>query len=300
MNKIIFILIILVLNFTFIYATEYPPPFIIGGGQVEIPNCSVEEKAVFDDYAGKWVCRMLNPCSEYNIPEGGSLCIEEICPKGDQTKCYCKRYCYSNSGSDLVQAGNIQSNLQSYMGSGSSSSSVSTSGEVVSRDTNADRIWLNTTNTTKTTITEGNLPTVLADYNLSGELTGKVIFAKQLDSQEENLELKKKIKGLEEELNNPLITEIITKKVNGAKTNLTYCYDKETDTFIFLPNVKCENIKLKEKIILLEEEVNGKNYFIENKTLTEIPSENSITGNVVDDKQENIFNKLLNSLKNLF
>jgi hypothetical protein len=80
------------------------------------------------------------------------------------------------SSLDLVQAGNIQSNLQSYMGASTGSSSVSTSGETVSLDTSADRIWLNTSlNAIKSTITKSDLPTVLADYSFSGDTTSKVI-----------------------------------------------------------------------------------------------------------------------------
>ncbi|MCK9569214.1 hypothetical protein M0R72_09775 [Candidatus Pacearchaeota archaeon] len=110
------------------------------------------------------------------------------------------------SSLDLVQAGNIQSNLQSYMGASTGSSAVSTSGETVSLDTNADRIWLNTSlNAVKSTITEDDLPTVLADYSFSGDVTskitstitlqagaaaggentGKVIFAKQPESSDD-------------------------------------------------------------------------------------------------------------------
>jgi hypothetical protein len=81
------------------------------------------------------------------------------------------------SSLDLVQAGNLQSNLQSYMGASTGSSSVSTSGEVVSLDTSADRIWLNTSlNAVKSTLTESDLPTVLADYSFSGDTTTQVSF----------------------------------------------------------------------------------------------------------------------------
>lgn len=110
------------------------------------------------------------------------------------------------SSLDLVQAGNLQANLQSYMGASTGSSSVSTSGEVVSIDTSADRIWLNTSlNAVKTTITKTDLPTVLADYSFSGDVTskvtstiklqagtaaggensGKVVFAKQPESSDD-------------------------------------------------------------------------------------------------------------------
>lgn len=79
------------------------------------------------------------------------------------------------SALDLVQAGNIQSNLQSFMTGTSSGATVSTSGELVSLDTSADKIWLNTSlNAVKSTITKSDLPTVLADYSFSGDVTSKV------------------------------------------------------------------------------------------------------------------------------
>ncbi len=106
---------------------------------------------------------------------------------------------------DLVQAGNIQSNLQSFM-SGTTTTTTTTSGETVELDTSADRIWLNTSlNSIKSTLTKSDLPTVLADYTFSGDVTskitstikliagntaggansGKVIFAKQPTSSDD-------------------------------------------------------------------------------------------------------------------
>jgi len=76
---------------------------------------------------------------------------------------------------DLIEAGNVQSNLQSFMTGTTTGGAVSTSGEIVSLDTSADRIWLNTSlNSVKTTITKSDLPTVLADYSFSGDVTSKV------------------------------------------------------------------------------------------------------------------------------
>ena len=101
---------------------------------------------------------------------------------------------------DAVEAGNIQSNLQSFMAGSSSGTSTSTSGETVSLDTEGTRIWLNTSlNTAKSTLTKTNLPNVLADSTFQGNVeakitsnlkfyagaaagganSGKVIFAKQ-------------------------------------------------------------------------------------------------------------------------
>jgi len=78
------------------------------------------------------------------------------------------------SSLDLVQAGNIQSNLQSYMG-GTSGTSTTTSGEIISLDTSSTRIWLNTSlNTAKSTLTKTDLPTVLGDYTFSGNREAKL------------------------------------------------------------------------------------------------------------------------------
>ena len=75
---------------------------------------------------------------------------------------------------DLIEAGNIQTNLQSFM-TGTSSASVSTSGELVSLDSSADRVWLNTSlNSVKSTLTKTDLPTVLADYTFSGNVDSKL------------------------------------------------------------------------------------------------------------------------------
>jgi hypothetical protein len=76
---------------------------------------------------------------------------------------------------DLIEAGNVQTNLQSFMTGTGSGGAVSTSGETVSLDTSADRIWLNTSlNSVKSTLTKSDLPTILADYTFSGDVTSKV------------------------------------------------------------------------------------------------------------------------------
>jgi hypothetical protein len=76
---------------------------------------------------------------------------------------------------DLIEAGNLQANLQSFMTGSSGGTSVSTSGEVAALDSSADRIWLNTSlNTIKSTLTKSDLPTVLADYTFSGNVDSKL------------------------------------------------------------------------------------------------------------------------------
>ena len=101
---------------------------------------------------------------------------------------------------DVIQAGNIQSDLQSNMGAATGSTTVSTTGETVAIFGN-DKIWLNTSLTAGSlqTITKTNLPTVLGAYTFSGNVekkltstikliagatagtdnSGKVIFSKQ-------------------------------------------------------------------------------------------------------------------------
>jgi len=76
---------------------------------------------------------------------------------------------------DLVHAANIQDSLSGFVSGGSAATSASTSGEVVSLDTSATRIWLNTSlNTAKSQLTKTDLPSVLADYSFSGDVTSKV------------------------------------------------------------------------------------------------------------------------------
>ena len=76
---------------------------------------------------------------------------------------------------DAIEAGNIQTDLQRYLASSTSSTSASTSGETVSLDTSNTRIWLNTSlNTATTQLTKVNLPTTLADYTFSGNVDSKL------------------------------------------------------------------------------------------------------------------------------
>jgi len=111
----------------------------------------------------------------------------------------------ANGLADLAPAGVIQTDLGLKMGTASAGGEVTTSGEVVSLDTSQDRIWLNSSlNAVKSTFTKSDLPTVLADYTFSGDVTskvtstikiptstangensGKVIFAKQPSSSDD-------------------------------------------------------------------------------------------------------------------
>lgn len=79
------------------------------------------------------------------------------------------------SSLDVLQAGNIQTDLQRYLSGGTGGTDTTTTGEVVSLDTSADRIWLNTSlNAVKSTLTKSDLPTVLEDYTFSGDVTSKI------------------------------------------------------------------------------------------------------------------------------
>ncbi len=78
------------------------------------------------------------------------------------------------SSLDLLEAGHIQSNLQSYM-TGTTGAAATTSGETVALDSSSDRIWLNTSlNSVKSTLTKTDLPTVLADYTFEGDVSSKL------------------------------------------------------------------------------------------------------------------------------
>ncbi len=74
------------------------------------------------------------------------------------------------SSLDLVQAGNIQTNLQSFM-TGSTGTTGSVSGEGAALFTGGTKIYVNDSlNTVKTVLTKSDLPTVLADQSFSGNV----------------------------------------------------------------------------------------------------------------------------------
>jgi len=86
------------------------------------------------------------------------------------------------SSLDLVQASNIQSSLQSFMGL-TTSTTTTTSGEIVSLDSSATRIWLNTSlNTARSSLTKSDLPTVLADTDFSGNVDAEVTHSVELQA----------------------------------------------------------------------------------------------------------------------
>jgi hypothetical protein len=78
------------------------------------------------------------------------------------------------SALDKTEAINLQTDLGTSV-TGTTGGVVTPSGETVSLDTSADRLWLNTSlSSVKQTITKSDLPTVLADYSFSGDVTSKV------------------------------------------------------------------------------------------------------------------------------
>lgn len=79
------------------------------------------------------------------------------------------------SSLDLLQAGNIQTNLQANLGGAGSTTSTSTTGDVIALDTSSSRIWLNTSlNVAKASLSKSDLPVVLKDYTFSGNVDAKL------------------------------------------------------------------------------------------------------------------------------
>jgi hypothetical protein len=114
MKKKLFLFIfgILLLSFfRIIDATNYPAPFV-NGGSAEIPDCSNGLDSYYDNSLGKWVCPAKIISQNFESSETlPSICIEETCPGGDQTSCYCSKM----SSTDInVRASNIQNSLVTF------------------------------------------------------------------------------------------------------------------------------------------------------------------------------------------
>ena len=99
---------------------------------------------------------------------------------------------------DLVQASNLQGDLQTYMGSAGGTSGASLVGEVAELFTGSTKIYVNDAlNAVKTVLTETELPTVLEDGSFSGNVDAsftqtiqigvnpQVTYAKQPTSSED-------------------------------------------------------------------------------------------------------------------
>jgi len=75
------------------------------------------------------------------------------------------------SALDAVQAGNIQTNLQSFMGAGSTSTTTTVSGEAIELYTGGTKLYINDPiNKVKTVLTKSELKTILADGSFSGNI----------------------------------------------------------------------------------------------------------------------------------
>lgn len=78
------------------------------------------------------------------------------------------------SSLDIIQAGNVQSNLQSYMGAGGTTG-ASVSGEAAELFTGGTKIYINDSlNSVKNVLTKSDLPTVLADQTFSGNVDASI------------------------------------------------------------------------------------------------------------------------------
>jgi hypothetical protein len=89
------------------------------------------------------------------------------------------------SSLDLVQAGNIESNLQSYMGAGSTTSSTgaSVNGEAAALFTSGTNLFLGTPlNSVYGTFTKAQLPNTLADAQFSGNVAATLTQSIQIGS----------------------------------------------------------------------------------------------------------------------
>ena len=78
------------------------------------------------------------------------------------------------SSLDLIQAGNIQTDLQSELGTGSGTDTT-VEGEAYALFTSSRKLYMNTTlNSVKASLTDSQLPTVLADSSFEGDVTADV------------------------------------------------------------------------------------------------------------------------------
>jgi hypothetical protein len=79
------------------------------------------------------------------------------------------------SALDLVQAGNIQSNLQSQMGTQNTGTGATTTGETVALFSGGTKVYINDSlNTVKSVLTKSDLPTVLGDDVFSGNVDATI------------------------------------------------------------------------------------------------------------------------------
>ena len=88
---------------------------------------------------------------------------------------------------DVLEASNIQANLQSYLTGLTGGTGTSTSGETVPLDSANTRIYLNTSlNTYRQSLTKTELPTVLGESTFSGNVEAKTTYTIKLQSGEQS------------------------------------------------------------------------------------------------------------------
>lgn len=274
MNKIISVLILLVLSFNFISGANYPVTWSLNSpsevkASSPLPNC-------ITDYQNSCI-----KCVEGYEPVNG-VCQEDNCYVHDYYgACQSLRESQNGPNYNKIESrknvdrsqtsnclaeknGNCINCREGY----EPKEDLCIKSECWTHDYNGNCLTLeeynkkiNSPNRSSENVESKIIFTILSDYNLSG----KVIF------------------------NNTNKITITDKDISKVLSD--YGFPKE-----FTAKVISE-IKLQSEGKRLE--TNNKDYFVENET-AEIPLDNSITGNAVDDKQENIFNKFLNFFKNLF
>jgi hypothetical protein len=188
------------------------------------------------------------------------------------------------SSLDLIQAGNIQTNLQASIGGSTTTTDASVSGEAVELFSGGTKVYINDSlNTVKNVLTKSDLPTVLADESFSGNVDAtitqkievgsdpKVTFAKQPTSSDDpNLVLTTSTSQTKYIYN---ATATFNKAVNlshvdseGESITLfgqtfTIAAATDTDTLILLKSA--EKISLTNEAPTADVTVEGKTYTVE-------------------------------------
>lgn len=125
------------------------------------------------------------------------------------------------SSLDLIQAGNIQSNLQSYM-TGSSSTSTSVTGEAIELYTGGTKLYIaDTVNKVKSVLTKSDLPTVLADGSFSGNVDATYTQTMEVGAYP-NITFEKQPTSSDD----PNLAVKLSTSTNNAAFNLTASFSK--------------------------------------------------------------------------
>ncbi|MCK9569236.1 hypothetical protein M0R72_09885 [Candidatus Pacearchaeota archaeon] len=289
MNKIIPVLIILVLNFTFIYATNYPSSLSIGSSaNVAVVNgvstgsgsvITSEEIVSIDTTSERtWLtcegCLRGGKC--YNI--GTRLTIEPEYPKKDLAwRNITFLYCDEGKPSFVAQKITRESCENDF--ECQSNSCINYLCE--------QKIGINVIEIRKDedVVVKELLFREKEIFYFSSLVNYSIGFGREDEGNFifliNNITIPLENKTFVLENNSKFIFNKISFENGIAKANVTLIENK---------NFANDSIKFTDDTAYLE------------NNSTKIPSEGTlqITGNVVDDKQENIFNKFLNFLKNLF